>query len=110
MKESLFAALVTDGQTYILNHLELRQREKLTNMKGMKYCIFYTKYILYNKLYIHYQNNLLDYMMQFKVIFLKRLSLTYIHTSDWQQTKPYLDHLEKYDAFGGIHLRVSIER
>ena len=38
VKESLFAALVTDGQTYILNHLELRQREKLTNMKGMKPC------------------------------------------------------------------------
>ena len=81
-----------------------RQREKLTNMKGMKYCIFYTKYILYNKLYIHYQNNLFDYMMQFKVIFLKRPSLTYIHTSDWQQTKPTLDQLEKYDAFGGIYL------
>ena len=33
-----------------------------------------------------------------------------LHTSDWQQTKPYLDHLEKYDAFGGIYLKVSIER
>ena len=44
--------------------------------------------------------------MKFEAIFLK----FNLNTFDWQQTKSTLDQLEKYDAWSGIYLKVSIAR